>query len=237
MMSASATAARARLRQVVHRLTVAERAALAAAAALGLAAVAAIHADAAGREWPDVATALIAAGLGASLLAAGIGWAIVGSATALARRVDVAATLGSQALDELRTLRVSIDAMRYAVQDLMQRQREADRGSLESTVPDLGGTVGLIVADLRAVIAELGRLRMDARDREVMIADMRAAMAQMERRHQARLREVARIAVEQGYRAGQEVAEREHEAARRDDYWRVYADVLEDLAGEPPSEQ
>jgi hypothetical protein len=42
-----------------------------------------------------------------------------------------------------------------AVQDLAQRQHEADGGRVESTVPNLGGSVGLIAADLRSVVAEL----------------------------------------------------------------------------------
>jgi len=173
MMSASATAARARLRQVVHRLTVAERAALAVAAILGVAAVAAIHADAAGREWPDVATALIAAGLGAALLAAGIGWALVSSATALARRIDVAATLGSQALDELRTLRASLDAMQW--------RREADgvAGADARRIDDI----------LRAVIAEMGRMRMAERDRMAAMVTISKAIVRATA-HQEQAREL-----------------------------------------------
>ena len=139
MITASVTAARERMRKFVDRLEQIEWVALALALAFAVAAAFAIHADSIGQKWPTVITSLIVAGLVVSLLGAGFGWAIVGSATALARRIDVAAAMGEEAMSEAKALRANLEALTWAVQALNEGQR--------------------------AIIAELGRMRYDERER------------------------------------------------------------------------
>ena len=215
MMRVSGIAARERLRRALRRQTIAEWIATGVAAIAGGGLVFVIVS---GGRVPTIVIALLVTALTGSAVAGLTLAAIAVGTRALADRIDAT---GSQVADHGQQVaamhRTLMEVCHHVAQIAEQHQELLDT--------------------MRAAIRELGRMRMAERDREARLAELQTAMEQLELRHQVQLHDVARTAVEQGYRAGQLAAEREREATRRDDYWRVYADVLEDLAGEPPSEQ
>lgn len=151
MIAASVTAARERMHKLVFRLTMIELFGVGVAVILSGLAVAAVHADSMGQKWPTVITSLIAAGLVLSLLGAGLGWALGGQATALARRIDIAAAMADQGIAEARVIRAQQEAMHHVLLKLVENDQ--------------------------AMIAELGRMRYDERERLELLGQMKEITA------------------------------------------------------------
>lgn len=150
MIVASIVAAKERMNKLAARLSLIESVGVGMAIVLAVAAAAAVRADAAGQKWPTVITSLIAAGLVVSLLGAGCGWVIGGQATALARRIDVASSMGEQAMQQARVLVAQQEAMYHTLRMLLENDR--------------------------ALIAELGRIRAVERERLEDLADLRRSI-------------------------------------------------------------
>jgi hypothetical protein len=215
MMRISGVATRYRLRRALRRQTIAEWIATGVAAIAGGGLVFVIVS---GGRVPTIVIALLVTALTGSAVAGLTLAAIAVGTRALADRIDAT---GSQVADHGQ----QVAAMHRTLMEVchhVAQIAEQHRAMLDT---------------MRAAIRMRPNSRMAERDREARLAELQTAMGQLELRHQVQLHDVARTAVEQGYRAGQRAAERNRVAespdprALRQLYWQVYTDVINDLAG------